>query len=440
MSDFAKKNTLVFKYWGGVKSRNIYVCGLLAAYGLLDTVDLKTDYPWPGTDDWRNLSRDDLSHCKQLPCLEDNDVTLQIGESFAIIRYLCRKFDLNPQDLVTFGLSEQQIQWADSVHVILSQAQYATSRKQAMDKLFQENGKISIMMKGLNEMLSTRSNALVPGDYVAICAVYILESLQSGIVDSHAHVKDMYTRVMKIESVKSYLDTLGYNYFTRENESLGLKLVYFNGRGLAETSRMLLAAAAVDYEDFRYPLHVNNWETFDVVRDEFDLDKKEGKLKESLGKLPVLHVTSNEKTTSICQSKSIERYLARYYGFMGSSELEGALIDRICEFVRDFKSDYQTVRKDPDKDQAMETWFGTVLPGKLQQLDDILIGDLDHCVGTTLSLADLTVYSFLVDFFDNKDGVLSAYKNCPRLSRVVETVRNNHNIIKWIESRPDTPF
>ena len=33
-----------------------------------------------------------------------------------------------------------------------------------------------------------------------------------------------------------------------------LKLNYFNGRGMAETSRLILAAAGADYEDFRYPL------------------------------------------------------------------------------------------------------------------------------------------------------------------------------------------
>ena len=48
-----------------------------------------------------------------------------------------------------------------------------------------------------------------------------------------------------------------------------LKLNYFNGKGIAETSRMLLAAAGVEYEDFRYPLTINSWATYDFTRDEF---------------------------------------------------------------------------------------------------------------------------------------------------------------------------
>ena len=35
-----------------------------------------------------------------------------------------------------------------------------------------------------------------------------------------------------------------------------MKLTYFNGRGLAETSRVLLAISGQPYEDFRYPLNV----------------------------------------------------------------------------------------------------------------------------------------------------------------------------------------
>jgi len=45
-----------------------------------------------------------------------------------------------------------------------------------------------------------------------------------------------------------------------------LKLCYFNGRGLAETSRMILAVAGAEYEDFRYPLEVIDWATFNMVR------------------------------------------------------------------------------------------------------------------------------------------------------------------------------
>ena len=57
-----------------------------------------------------------------------------------------------------------------------------------------------------------------------------------------------------------------------------MKLVYFNGRGLAETSRLLLAVTGIKYEDFRYPLKVLDWSTHDMVRAEFLEDKENNKL------------------------------------------------------------------------------------------------------------------------------------------------------------------
>ena len=52
-----------------------------------------------------------------------------------------------------------------------------------------------------------------------------------------------------------------------------LKLNYFNGRGMAETSRLILAAVGAEYEDFRYPLEIIDWSTYNFVRKEFDEDK-----------------------------------------------------------------------------------------------------------------------------------------------------------------------
>ena len=35
-----------------------------------------------------------------------------------------------------------------------------------------------------------------------------------------------------------------------------MKLVYFNGRGLAEISRMVLAIGGEEYKDVRYPIKI----------------------------------------------------------------------------------------------------------------------------------------------------------------------------------------
>ena len=152
-----------------------------------------------------------------------------------------------------------------------------------------------------------------------------------------------------------------------------LKLNYFNGRGLGETSRLILVAANVEFEDFRYPIEILDWATYNMVRKEFDEDKASGKLWRSMGKLPFLEVDGRV----VSQSKAIERYLARRYGMMGSSDEEAALVDSYCEYIRDFKTAYQSVRKAENREEAMEKWFGETLPEKLKMLDHLISNNVD---------------------------------------------------------------
>jgi prostaglandin-H2 D-isomerase / glutathione transferase len=231
-----------------------------------------------------------------------------------------------------------------------------------------------------------------------------------------------------------------------------LKLNYFNGRGLAETSRLIFAAADKKYEDFRYPLEIIDWKTHNIVRNEFDDDKASGKLWRSTGKLPFLEVGGHV----ISQSKSIERYLAKRFKFMGETDEEAALIDSYCEYIRDFKTAYQDVRKAENKDEAMKKWFSETLPEKLSSFEKILCENTDFqsipskiksilknvkfSVGNKLSLADIVIYSFLVDFFDDKESVKKSFENYKMLTTIVNTVGENRHIKKWVENRPETVF
>jgi len=216
-----------------------------------------------------------------------------------------------------------------------------------------------------------------------------------------------------------------------------MKLTYFNGRGLAETSRLILALNGSKYEDFRYPLKVIDWATHDMVREEFLEDKENNKLLGSLNKLPFLEVDG----TVIPQSKAIERFLARKYNMFGATEVEVARIDGLCEFVRDFKDAYQAVRKlsPSEKDAGMKQWFSETLPEKLTLLDNLLCKEHElYAVGLKLSLADVVLFSFITQFFDNKDESLKACQN--KLKKIVKNVGSIKEIQDWIKNRPETPF
>jgi len=216
-----------------------------------------------------------------------------------------------------------------------------------------------------------------------------------------------------------------------------MKLTYFDGRGLAETSRIILAINDAEYEDFRYPMKVNDWKTHDIEKKEFDDDKANGKLSKSLNKVPFLL----DNGIIISQSKTIERYLARKFNMMGDTESEHAIIDSICEWVRDFKDAYQKIRHidEEKKEDAMNEWFNKTLVERFLLLEHIL-GEEGHCVGNRLSLADVVLYSFITQFFDNKEGALNATNSAPKLRKIIDTVSGNDNLNKWLERRPNTCF
>lgn len=217
-----------------------------------------------------------------------------------------------------------------------------------------------------------------------------------------------------------------------------MKLTYFNVRGLAETSRILLALGGEEYEDFRYPLEVIDMSKHEMKKDEFDKDKADGKLVTSLNKVPFLEVDG----VTIPQSKSIERFLARRFNMMGSNDVEAAQIDAICESVRDFKDMYQKVRFLPEdeKEAGMKEWFTSTLVERLTLLENQLVGDSGFSVGNTMSLSDVVLFTFVTEFFDNKEAALNATLTSPKIRAVVDRVSSDERVVKWLNERPKTSF
>tara|TARA_B100001250_G_C19558938_1_gene682438 strand:- start:59 stop:715 length:657 start_codon:yes stop_codon:yes gene_type:complete len=214
------------------------------------------------------------------------------------------------------------------------------------------------------------------------------------------------------------------------------KLNYFDARGIAEISRMLFAVANVEYTDNRFPTQGT----------EFKEAKELGEFDVSLKKLPYLEVDG----VKVCQSKSIERFLAFRFGLMGITDIEHFKVDSLCECIRDFKDMYQKVRKLPDdeKDAGMKSWFTETLPERLNLLEKLVAqkhtffddNDIVYSVGNGLTLADIVIYIFLVEFFDDKEGVTQSYKECSNLKAIVKTVGNIPQIKRWVKERPVTAF
>merc|ERR1719225_1983923 len=158
-----------------------------------------------------------------------------------------------------------------------------------------------------------------------------------------------------------------------------ITLTYFNGRGRAETSRLILAHAGRKYEDKRI--------TFDAIPS----------LKPSLpyGQVPVLEYQG----ATLCQSITVARFLAMECGLAGRDSLENAKIDEVVDAVSDLLSERNkfVFEKDADiKEEKMTKFKTEIAPNILKNLEATLIRrGGQYFSGRVTSWADLHFFSIM---------------------------------------------
>jgi len=224
------------------------------------------------------------------------------------------------------------------------------------------------------------------------------------------------------------------------------KLSYFNGRGLAEVSRLLFAISGTDYEDHRFK---------DIPQpDGQNLRPEFNNMKENypFGQVPVLQVGGKANGGDgiiLSQSRAIERYLARKFGLLGANEIEAQLIDSVGETIRDARDAYYKVREKPEE---KEKFFATTLPNSFKFLNRFAIthgagsstrnfpaNTTSTFVGSKITLADVLFFNFLNNF-DDQTAVSNALASFPALRNIREAVGNHPGVKKWVATRPVTPW
>jgi glutathione S-transferase len=226
------------------------------------------------------------------------------------------------------------------------------------------------------------------------------------------------------------------SWFGGEQPEAHFHLRYFDARGVAETSRLLvvLGGAQERFTDERWPLD------FSKPRDEMApgmaAARAQGLLAANLDRAPVLVVDGKHE---IGQSKSIERFLAKKLGLLGGDDIEAAKIDMFTEHVRDLKDKYQQAKR-VAKRETLAAFFSTTMPTFLQKMERVCTGDGGGpLVGSKLSLADVALFVLITDYFDNKEGAKEALRDCPKLAASVEAVGAQPAIGAYLAQRPVTP-
>jgi glutathione S-transferase len=202
------------------------------------------------------------------------------------------------------------------------------------------------------------------------------------------------------------------------------KLTYFNGRGRAELSRLVFAAAGIAFEDVR--LEKEQWPAL--------------KPSTPFGQLPILEVDG----VKLCQSNTIARYLARKFNLAGKTELDQARADMIVDCFEDTVKPILSFFFEKDearKAELKKKFLEEQLPTSLGLLEGILKANNNgdgYFVGSELTWADLS-FLILVGWV-TLAGADSQLANYPKLTALRSRVEKLPKIAEWIAKRPATDF
>jgi glutathione S-transferase len=191
-------------------------------------------------------------------------------------------------------------------------------------------------------------------------------------------------------------------------------LTYFDGRGLGEVPRLLLAEAGVQYDDIR-------------KKDIADL-----KAHLPFGQVPLY----KEGDFELVQSGAIARYIARTHNLYGDDAKAAAHIDMILDGLGDLRTKHRAAEAGDD---AAKKTFGTeTLPQWLGYFEALAAkGHNGFLVGGKLSLADVSAYYSLDNVVSKFPGALDKF---PKLKAHHAAIAARPKIAAWIAARPVTPF
>ncbi|XP_070548579.1 hematopoietic prostaglandin D synthase-like isoform X4 [Ptychodera flava] len=203
------------------------------------------------------------------------------------------------------------------------------------------------------------------------------------------------------------------------------RLMYFNIRARAETSRMIFAAAGVEYEDVR------------VAREQWPAEKASGKY--PFGQVPCLEIDGK---FMLAQSRSIGRYLANEFGLAGKDNLEKAKVDMVIDVCEDIQLGLSKFFLEKDETRKAEFKADLVVKADslLAGLEKMLIknnGGNGFFVGDSLTWADLE-FMVRMEFAPLYDATL--LDRYPKLKALVDRVSSVPNISAWLKKRPKTEF
>ena len=217
------------------------------------------------------------------------------------------------------------------------------------------------------------------------------------------------------------------NIVSETPKSITLK--YWNGRGLMEVPRQLLAIAGVPFKEFRCA-DANHKSTGNPA--EGAIEEVADTLDWNLGRMPICEAETDAGVISMGQGPTICRFLASMYGLNGSNLYERAQIDSIVEALGELKgafnkaedkalfftdataSDVKGMADRAGRPNRGMIWYAGRIEG--------LVAEGGCAVGGAISLADVMIYSTFAEHSDEAESPdMDAARRGPFQGRIAET-------------------
>jgi len=192
------------------------------------------------------------------------------------------------------------------------------------------------------------------------------------------------------------------------------KLHYFAGRGRAETTRWMLAACEIDFDNIK----VETPEALSALRET-------GKL--PFDQLPLLEIDDH----CISQSTALIRYLARRHDLYGDNNVEALWCDMLAGTVADFAEAAMLAAFQPSVDEAVVAMqarldkFGPCFESRIQEVGT------GFSVGARVTFADVVLGSALNDYLELMPSCLAQY---PLQAQLHNRIVNLPGIAKYLNS------
>ena len=199
-------------------------------------------------------------------------------------------------------------------------------------------------------------------------------------------------------------------------------LIYYNGRGRAEITRLIFAQAGVEYEDRRV---------------EYETEWAELKPTTPTGALPILEVDGKV----FPGSGPIERFVAERHGLAGANDLDNLWLAGIVDTINDLW--FKVMTSIYEKDEARKAQLLKELPethiprylGILEKWAGANNSAGGWLYGPKVTYADFTFFVVSGYVSDAAPNSLDKY---PALQKLISSVENLPNIAKWLKERPET--